>query len=199
MWQSLETKCNVSVSLLFNFHFISFIITSAAFLWFKSQKTWLNLVTEMCITCTACGIFWVYLCPVFWFPLNLFKNLKDCYCSSIVEIFVCWTLPLHVFHHYNQPTFKQISNLQNTQSRCSPYAVIVNYKHSKTPWRKPAGRHHAYTHPGEWIKCEERELDVMPDVEQVGKRWENAAFFSIPATRFSSVRPNIRTLCQFLT
>ncbi len=47
----------------------------------------------------------------------------------------------------------------------------------------------------------ERELDVMPDVEQVGKRWENTAFFffSILAIQFSSVEPDIRTLCQILT
>lgn len=45
----------------------------------------------------------------------------------------------------------------------------------------------------------ERELDVMPDVEQVGKRWENTAFISFLAIQFSSVEPDIRTLCQILT
>lgn len=39
----------------------------------------------------------------------------------------------------------------------------------------------------------------MPDVEQVGKRWENTAFFSILVIQFSSVEPDIRTLCQILT
>lgn len=38
------------------------------------------------------------------------------------------------------------------------------------------------------------ELDVMPDVEQVGWRWENTAFSSILVIQFSSVEPDIRTL-----
>lgn len=34
-------------------------------------------------------------------------------------------------------------------------------------------------HPGERTEYEERgrEFDVMPDVEQIGKRWENTAIF----------------------
>lgn len=43
----------------------------------------------------------------------------------------------------------------------------------------------------------ERELDVMPDVEQVGKRWENTEFISV--LQLSSVEPDIRALCQILT
>lgn len=50
------------------------------------------------------------------------------------------------------------------------------------------------THTQESKLNMKRELDVMPDVEQVGKRWENTAFFSILATQFSSVEPDIRTL-----
>lgn len=73
--------------------------------------------------------------------------------------------------------------------------------------KKPVGRHHAYTHPGERTEYEERgrEFDVMPDVEQIGKRWENTAiflffcFFSILAIQFSSAEPDIRTLHRILT
>lgn len=95
---------------------------------------------------------------------------------------------MHVFVCLNQcdrPTFirfpKVKKNLREARSRCLPYVAVVNHERSGTPSKKkkPVGRHHAYTHPGERTEYEERgrEFDVMPDVEQIGKRWENTAIF----------------------
>lgn len=55
------------------------------------------------------------------------------------------------------------------------------------------------THTQESELNMKREFDVMPKVEQVGKRWENAAFISCLAIQFSSAKPDTRTLCQILT
>lgn len=41
---------------------------------------------------------------------------------------------------------------------------VVNHKRSKIASKKPVGRHHACTHPGESTEYKEKELGVMPDV-----------------------------------
>lgn len=55
------------------------------------------------------------------------------------------------------------------------------------------------THTQESELNMKREFDVMPEVEQVGKRWENTAFISCLAIQFSQAwyqdtapNPNLR-------
>lgn len=105
------------------------------------------------------------------------------------------------FNQYNQPAFVHflLQNLQEAQSGCF---AIVNHKRSRTPSQKPVGRHHAYTHPGEWIEYEERERARCH--ARCGTGWQAMGehciyFFSCDSVQFSRAwyqdtvpNPNLR-------